>query len=280
MLDQLIESRSHAEENAKRGGFLLATFFLAAIMLLSGVLWSLFAKDLAIGNENLELSTMVAPVSMPEDAPPAPLKKEEKSVQPQIEKAVIATRQSNTARIDEMQPAPTEISVSPNTQKARPIGDFFITNGKELDPQGSPSANIERETTGGDGLSHKSETGRPEIVEKTAPPPVLIIKKKVEEAAAQKPKPIISGMVVNGKATSLPKPVYSAAAIAINARGDVNVQVLIDEKGNVISAKAVSGHPLLRDSAERAARIAKFTPTVLSNQPVKVTGIIVYKFLK
>ncbi|MBA2736479.1 MAG: energy transducer TonB [Pyrinomonadaceae bacterium] len=279
MLDQLIESRSHAEENAKRGGFLLATFFLAAIMLLSGVLWSLFAKDLTMGNENLELSTMVAPVSMPEDAPPAPLKKEEKSVQPQIEKAVTPTRQSNTARIDEMQPAPTEISVSPNTQKARPIGDFFITNGKELDPQGSLSANIGRETTGGDGLSQNSETGRPEIVEKIAPP-VLIIKKKVEEAAAQKPKTIISGLVVNGKATSLPKPVYSAAAIAINARGDVNVQVLIDEKGNVISAKAVSGHPLLRDSAERAARIAKFTPTVLSNQPVKVTGIIVYKFLK
>jgi len=273
MLDQLIESRSHTEENAKRGGFLMATFFLAAIMLLSGVLWSLFAKDLAIGNENLELSTMVAPV--PENAPPAPLKIEDKRSQPQIEKAVTPTRQSNTARIDEMQPAPTEISVSPNTQKARPIGDFFITNGKELDPQGSLSANIGRETTGGTGLSQNSETGRPEIVEKVAPPPPIISKR-----AEEPPRKPQTGGVVNGKATSLPKPVYSAAAIAVNARGDVNVQVLIDEKGNVISAKAVSGHPLLRDSAERAARIAKFTPTVLSNQPVKVTGIIVYKFLK
>lgn len=277
MLDQLIESRSHAEENAKRGGFLAATFFLAATMLLSGVLWSLFAKDPAIGNENLELSTMVAPVPVTEVAPPAPLKKEEKSVQPQIEKVATPTRQSNIARIDEMQPAPTEISVTPNTQKARPIGDFIITDGKELDLQSSPSVNTGRETIGGVGLSRNSETERPEIVEKIPPPP--IIEKKAEESP-RKPRPPTSGGVVNGKATSLPKPVYTAAAKAVNAVGDVNVQVLIDEKGNVVSAKALSGHLLLRDSAERAARIAKFTPTVLSNQPVKVTGIIVYKFSK
>jgi protein TonB len=277
MLDQLIESRSHTEENAKRGGFLMATFIVTTTMLLSGVLWSLFAKDLAMGNENLELSTMVAPVPVTEVAPPAPLKKEEKSVRPQIEKVVTPTRQSNMARIDETQPAPNEISVSPNTQKARPIGDFLITNGKELDLQSSPSANIGRETIGGSGLSRNSETERPEIVEKIPPPP--IIEKKVEESPRKPTTPVSTG-VVNGKATSLPKPVYSAAAKAINAVGDVNIQVLIDEKGNVISAKAMSGHPLLRDSAERAARIAKFTPTVLSNQPVKVTGIIVYKFSK
>ena len=53
---------------------------------------------------------------------------------------------------------------------------------------------------------------------------------------------------------------------------------MIDETGKVISAKAVSGHPLLRDAAERAARGAKFSPTYLSKQPVKVTGLIVYKF--
>ena len=89
----------------------------------------------------------------------------------------------------------------------------------------------------------------------------------------------VSGGVVNGKATSLVKPTYPAAARAVRASGAVNVQVLIDENGNVISASAVSGHPLLRSSAVQAARASKFNPTLLSGQPVKVSGIIVYNFV-
>ncbi len=89
---------------------------------------------------------------------------------------------------------------------------------------------------------------------------------------------VISGGVVNGKATSLPKPAYPAAANAVNATGAVNVQVVIDENGNVISATPISGHPLLRASAEAAAKNSKFSPTMLSGQKVKTTGIIAYNF--
>lgn len=88
----------------------------------------------------------------------------------------------------------------------------------------------------------------------------------------------ISGGVLNGKAVSLPKPVYPADAKAEKASGAVTVQVIIDEEGNVISAKAVSGHPLLRAASENAAREAKFNPTTLSGQPVKVSGVVVYNF--
>lgn len=88
----------------------------------------------------------------------------------------------------------------------------------------------------------------------------------------------ISGGVVNGKAIKFIQPEYPAAARAVRAAGAVNVQVLIDESGNVISAKAVSGHPLLRNAAEAAARATKFNGTVLSGQPVKVTGVLVYNF--
>ncbi|MGI9055842.1 MAG: energy transducer TonB [Pyrinomonadaceae bacterium] len=88
----------------------------------------------------------------------------------------------------------------------------------------------------------------------------------------------ISGGVVNGKAVDLPKPAYPAAARAVRASGAVNVQVLIDESGSVISANAVSGHPLLRASAVSAARNAKFKPTLLSGKAVKVSGVIVYNF--
>lgn len=89
---------------------------------------------------------------------------------------------------------------------------------------------------------------------------------------------VISGGVLNGKATSLPKPVYPAAASSVRATGTVAVQVTIDETGKVISATPVSGHPLFSASAVQAARSSTFSPTMLSGQPVKVSGVITYNF--
>lgn len=96
---------------------------------------------------------------------------------------------------------------------------------------------------------------------------------------ANVPRAPISGGVMNGKAISLPKPAYPAAAKAVKASGTVTVQITVDEKGNVIEARAVSGHPLLQAAAVSAARQAKFSPTQLSGQPVKVTGILTYNFV-
>ena len=89
----------------------------------------------------------------------------------------------------------------------------------------------------------------------------------------------VSGGVLNGKAVNLPKPPYPPAAKAVRASGAVTVQVTVDENGNVISASALSGHPLLRQAAEQSARQAKFSPTLLSGKAVKVTGVIVYNFV-
>jgi TonB family protein len=89
---------------------------------------------------------------------------------------------------------------------------------------------------------------------------------------------VIAGGGLNGKAISLVIPPYPPAAGAARASGAVNVQVTVDEGGNVISASAVSGHALLRGAAESAARASKFSPTILSGQPVKVTGVVVYYF--
>jgi TonB family protein len=85
--------------------------------------------------------------------------------------------------------------------------------------------------------------------------------------------------VLNYKAVHLPKPVYPPIAISVRASGRVVVQVTIDESGKVISARAISGHPLLQAAAVQAAYGARFSPTQLSGQPVKVTGAINYKFV-
>ena len=65
----------------------------------------------------------------------------------------------------------------------------------------------------------------------------------------------------------------------IRAQGSVNVQILVDEQGKVVSAQAVSGHPLLTSAAKEAALRARFTPTLLNGQPVKVQGVITYNFV-
>ena len=89
----------------------------------------------------------------------------------------------------------------------------------------------------------------------------------------------IEGGVVNGKALSLPQPAYPALARAAHASGTVTVQVLIDEQGNVSAAHAVDGHPLLQSVCVAAARQARFSPTLLEGEPVKVTGVITYTFI-
>ena len=100
---------------------------------------------------------------------------------------------------------------------------------------------------------------------------------KVDEPLEDNDK-AISGGVLKSKAVQLSIPNYPAAAAAVGAEGSVNVRVTIDEAGNVISATAVSGHPLLQPAAVAAARQAKFSPTVGDGPRVKVTGIIVYNF--
>jgi protein TonB len=95
------------------------------------------------------------------------------------------------------------------------------------------------------------------------------------------PKPIlkpVSGGVLNGTAINLPPPVYPDAAKRMRTQGVVSVEVVLDETGKVVSANASSGPPILREAAVQAALKARFSPTKLSGQPVKVSGVINYKF--
>jgi TonB family protein len=89
----------------------------------------------------------------------------------------------------------------------------------------------------------------------------------------------ISGGMLNGKATTLPSPVYPAAAKAARAEGSVVVFITVDENGNVSAASASSGHPLLRKAAEDAALKATFPPAQAGGAPVKVSGMLTFSFV-
>ena len=102
-----------------------------------------------------------------------------------------------------------------------------------------------------------------------------------DNAPPPAPRPLlkpVSGGVLNGMALVLPAPSYPDTARRMRQAGIVQVEVVVDENGKVISARALSGPSTLRDVAVEAAYRARFSPTKLSGQPVKVTGQINYNF--
>ena len=86
--------------------------------------------------------------------------------------------------------------------------------------------------------------------------------------------------VLKGRALKLAQLEYPASAKNAGVSGSVEVKVLIDEQGKVISAEAISGDPLLRDASVEAAKNSLFSPTQLDGKPVKVSGVILYNFAK
>lgn len=114
-----------------------------------------------------------------------------------------------------------------------------------------------------------SSSSNPKVVLDSEPPP------------SPAPRPIlrpVSGGVLNGAAVYLPAPSYPETAKRMRTSGLVTVEVVIDENGKVISATAENGPATLREPAIQAALRARFSPTKLSGQPVKVFGTISYKF--
>jgi len=274
MLDQLVESKSNAGENTRRSGFFLTTFVIMVSIMGGGLLYSLFAKDIGLGAGDLELSELVAPVPVAEEEPPPPEPEQPKQEQKAAPNADV--RKEVLQSIEESPQIPDKISVEKQTIPARRPNVLTVKGDTNLDARDAVDSNyrgpVSTDNTGvkgPGGVPGGSETGgaKPPPPPPPPAPPKPVVPKK------------ISGGVLNGKATSLPKPPYPAAARAVRASGAVNVQVTISESGSVVSASAVSGHPLLRQAAEQAARSARFAPTLLSGQAVSVTGVIVYNFV-
>jgi protein TonB len=266
MLDQLVESKSNSAENTRRSGFLVTVFVLMSTVLISGVIYSLFAKDYGMGGSELELSTLVAPVPVEDEPPPKP------EEQPDKKAPNVDVRKEIIQSMMESPKVPDKVSVDKQTIPPRDPTKFTVKGNTNFSAENAPPPDyrgpVNTEGTG------SNESSGPPPADPSAPPP--------PPPPAKTPPPVpkqISGGVLNGKATSLPKPAYPPAARAVRASGAVSVQVLIDENGNVVSASAVSGHALLKAAAVQAARGAKFSPTKLSGQPVKVSGIITYNFV-
>ena len=268
MFDRLVESEPKGAARSRRNYFVASTLAMSVISLTALVI-SIFADDYSL-NTSLELSEIIAPVEMAQVAPEQPQPRQPMTRTQQTSSIQETTRTDSVRNIAEISDVVPPISTAPSNAIQRPIGIPFKIGSVNTDP-GDGSG---RGTPDGNGIAQNGISAPTADIQspamEIAPPRV----------APPKIPPVVSLGVINGKATYLPKPAYPPAAQAVAASGSVEVQVLIDEEGRVVSAHAANGNPLLRAAAEHAAMGAKFTPTKLSNVPVKVTGVITYNFMR
>jgi periplasmic protein TonB len=138
-----------------------------------------------------------------------------------------------------------------------------------------------REGTGGPGISgipvqpwREGSSGNA-----ISEPPKLDPPKPAPRSVETDNKPLrVASIVLQGKVIERRVPVYPELARRIRLQGDVAVEVIISPEGRVESVRAVSGHPMLTQSALDAARIWRFAPTLLNGVPVRVTGVITFVF--
>ena len=269
MFDSLVESGSHSDDLARKGSFFLGTLILYSIVLVTVAVLSVYLYNDSIPDPSLELLTLVAPVPMQqEEAPkaqdePKPATKAEPQVAMVKDMAVIAP----VTKTNEVAP-PTARVVPTNKTLNVVVGDRDVGDVNAV-PSGA-AVGVVGGTGGGGGGTGGAP--RVEVADEPPPPPA-------PKPTPEPKKTVVSGGVLNGKAISKPQPAYPPIAKAARASGTVTVQILVDESGRVVSANAVSGHPLLQQAAVSAARNARFSPTLLSGQPVKVSGVITYNFV-
>ena len=259
MFDHLVESSSHKDDITRKGSFIGITALIYLVLLVVFFVAGIYLYDAHLAPSDLELTTLVAPVPVPQQQKEPEQKQEAK---PQKVEQNVDVRKELIADVAESRLAPKEVSAKASDVPPVRRGVTTVI--------GNESSNAANAMPSGPGSGTVVSAPAKLDINEEPPPP---------EAKPTPPRAPISGGVLNGKAISLPKPAYPPIARAAHASGTVVVQVLIDENGNVVSAHAVSGHPLLQAVAVGAARQAKFSPTKLSGQPVKVTGVIQYNFV-
>lgn len=255
MFENLVESSSHKDDLSRKGSFILVTTLVYGVLGLAFFVAGIYWYDAHLDTQALELTTLVAPVPVPQQAQP----EKQDTAKPTKAEQNVDIRKELIADVTRTELVPKEISAK--ASNIPPVRQGVITR------IGSADSNAAAPMPSGTG-SGTVVTPTKVNIDEPPPPP-----------APTPPRAPISGGVLNGKAISLPHPPYPPIAKQAHASGTVVVQVTIDENGNVISAHAVSGHPLLQAVAVAAARGAKFSPTKLSGQPVKVTGVITYNFV-
>lgn len=263
MFNNLIESSSHKREFKRRGSFFLFTVVGYVLLFTSGGIASIYAYDAQLDEQVDEITiTFVPPQPVVPNTPAPPRNTAPRGGDnPSNSVASVPILYENAS---DPRTAPPEVGT---TAPAFPPAKPGTRIGPYNNPLGGGTSGTGEIGTGGTG-NNNLDIGTPPPP--PPPPPTSVV---------SKPPQIIKKGIITGEAIELPKPPYPQLAKINRIQGPVSVQVLIDEGGKVISARAVSGNGFLTTEAVKAAYRARFSPTKIGDQPVKVSGVITYNFV-
>ncbi len=266
MFTNLIESNADKSAFKRRSSFLLITVAGYALILFAAGIAGVLTYDARVEAQNSDMSLLdwippVVPTNHVEPAHTTPAPRRSPPSNAPIDQHIqTPERTQEVAAANDPTKIPDDIGTK-GSDVPPAVGPVVISN-RNADPPASTD-------TGGTCTGCPSTGTTTPIV--TTPPPTPTPRPPTTET--------VSTRILVSKAVSLPQPPYPQIAKQVGIQGPVNVQILIDESGKVISAHAVSGSAMLTRAAEDAARRARFTPTTLNDQPVKVQGVITYNFV-
>jgi protein TonB len=250
MFDKLVES---TEERASRraGRYLLVTGTVYLMALIACLLLAISRYSPVLA-ESMGMMSSLAPIPLLANQPASPVRRAPNADPSHTQRPIFAPPRE-VREIPTAVPGPLTLPV-----------DKLPLIGQVGPPGGIPRMGGPEE---GAGPPVPPPTPRP--APKIDPPPT--------PEAIQGPKKVSEG-VLQGKAIRKPVPPYPMIAKRAGVSGLVQVMVTISEEGRVIEATVINGHPLLREAAVTSARQWHFSPTFLSQVPVKVQGVLSFNF--
>lgn len=256
MFDKLVESTTAKKKS--RGGFFIATATIWMLVLSTTIVAGIFAFDGRLSDYEKALII----VTPPPPPPPPPGDNRNRNYD----------RPNPTGQLVATQTPPDRIS-PPETRP--PLSDLSLSDsGSGSGATGGVPGGVPEGVLGGVPFGMKNGV----VPDAPPPPPRQPDPPKEETEKPVQKKATVRSVILQGAAVKRVEPAYPVIARQVKAQGSVIIELTINEQGAVESARAISGHPLLREPALNAARAWRWNPTILNGVPVKVIGTITFNF--
>jgi periplasmic protein TonB len=181
-------------------------------------------------------------------------------------------------------PDPDSVQIKPNLKSAPDQG--FVAPVKTIHPPNFDELNLgpirpilvpgDPTVIGRDGAIPGAPISKEPPSPPPPPPPTPVVKPAA--TPAQDTVVRLTSMLTQGRVLRRVQPPYPVIAKQARIEGSVQVQIDISEEGAVTNVTLLSGHPLLRDAALRAAKQWQFIPTELNGHRVRAIGMITFNF--
>jgi periplasmic protein TonB len=245
MFDKLVESAKQKQGGRARRLFLATSLIYAVALSSFGVMAIMGFSPALAGEYNLitQLLPPPPPLGVPESRPNQPI----------------------------LKAAPSHSFV--DLEKVKKLPPLEWSNDIRI----TPNQSVPGAPPGGSG----HEVGTPDGSDTNPPPPPPPTPTPVvKPVATPTPDSVVrlTSVLTQGRALRKVEPPYPTIAKQTRVQGMVQVQIGISETGEVNDVILLSGHPLLRDAALRAAKQWLFIPTELNGRPVRAIGLITFNF--